>query len=231
VSDVVLKSLDGIEIVFCEGEGACPCCRPGIDQCRLDDVIAILRGSDEAPAFIYYEPNAGLLINVAGEALERLRRHDVVCNDRINLDCRYRFQAGGTRRYDIRPSAGPDDQRVAVVLQAICDGLYQPHLFSLSGCTLPVSRNFGRSVRIDHDPRFIRIKVTLHRNPRKRVPFRKQNSSFLRSFRNTYVDLMGRDVVDEQPNKPRGERDRADNVTAAACGRRAENHSGGSGAR
>ena len=108
VIEVFAECLDGIEIVFAEGER--PGCGrgPGVDQGHLHDIELLWSGTQERPAVGDMNMHVGPLVEMLGVVGVTLA-HDGGRDDGIDLDPGYAGTAVCNRAQDIDAAPGPDD--------------------------------------------------------------------------------------------------------------------------
>ena len=110
VIQVVVERLDRVERVLGQRVRAGGRGCPRVDEGRLNDVVAIRGASDEASAVVHGDADARMRVDPAGELAE-LVAHDVVRDDRVDLDAVHMAGAEHQRGDEIATAAGPDDER------------------------------------------------------------------------------------------------------------------------
>ncbi len=108
--EVVIERFDRVERVLGERVGAGGGCRPGVDERRLDHVVAVRRPPHEAPAVVDRDSHARVRVDAAREAAKAVAHH-VVGDDRVDLDAVHARRAEDERRGQVASAAGPDDER------------------------------------------------------------------------------------------------------------------------
>ena len=109
VIEIIAERINGIERVFGQRVGAGRGSGPGVDQRRLDHVVALRCSPHEAASVVHRDPDARVGVDAAGKLLKPVAHH-IVGDDRIDLDAVHARRAEHQRRGEIPPAAGADDQ-------------------------------------------------------------------------------------------------------------------------
>jgi len=118
--EVAGERLAGIEAVLRQGERAGAAGGPGVDQRRLNDVVAAGAALDKATRVGHNRLNVGPAVEVAGELGERPAHG--LDDRRIDLDGRHVWRACRQGGQHVAPATGADDQGGRVVDEVIGHG-------------------------------------------------------------------------------------------------------------
>ena len=196
VREVVLESLHGVERVFRQGESAGGGRCPGVDQGGLDDVESVVGSPNEATPLVCHNGDALMGVQIgalAGEAFA----HDSLRDDRIDLDSRDVFRAGGQRIDDVRTTARSDDQSVTGA--AVVKGVDQRTDISVPAA---LWNRIGTGDARGSAGVYLDVKLPVLEafdgDARKSVPFLENRSTRLYTFDRRHTDHGNQLIANQQ---------------------------------